>query len=156
VTPAAPTVTWANPAGIASGTPLSSTRLDATANVPGTFTDSPAAGTVLGVGNNQVLSATFVPTDSTDSKGASATATLNVLPGSLGVQPRCCPPIEGLRRWAWPIRSMVPALTRIAWARRSIARNSACRGEMRSEEVFAETIRGRRGAEWPGSHDGPL
>ena len=80
VTPAAPTVTWADPASIVSGTPLSSARLDATADVPGTFTDSPAAGTVPGVGNNQSLSVTFAPTDST---GASATATLNVLPAAL-------------------------------------------------------------------------
>jgi hypothetical protein len=48
VTPAAPTVTWADPAGIGSGTPLSSARLDATADVAGTFTYAPAAGTVLG------------------------------------------------------------------------------------------------------------
>jgi hypothetical protein len=81
VTPAAPTVTWANPASIASGTRLSSARLNATANVPGTFTDSPATATVLGVGNNQALSATFVPTDS---KGASATATIHVLPVTPG------------------------------------------------------------------------
>ena len=84
MTPATPTVTWADPAGIASGTPLSSARLDATANVPGTFADSPAAGTVLGVGNNQALSATFVPTDSTDYRGVSATATINVLPVTPG------------------------------------------------------------------------
>ena len=38
VTPAAPTVTWADPAGIVSGAPLSSAQLDATVNVPGTFT----------------------------------------------------------------------------------------------------------------------
>ena len=82
VTPATPTVTWANPAGIVSGAPLSSARLDATADVPGTFTDTPAAGTVLGVGNNQALSVAFAPTESTDSKGASAPATLNVLPAA--------------------------------------------------------------------------
>ena len=52
--------------------------------MPGTVTDSPAAGTVLGVGNNQALSATFVPTDSTDSKGASAMATIDVIPVTPG------------------------------------------------------------------------
>ena len=82
VTPATPTVTWADPASIVSGAPLSSARLDATADVPGTVTDSPAAGTVPGAGNNQALSVAFAPTDSTDSKGASATATLNVLPAA--------------------------------------------------------------------------
>jgi hypothetical protein len=41
--PAAPTVTWANPAGIVSGAPLSRAPLDATANVLGTFTPSVTA-----------------------------------------------------------------------------------------------------------------
>jgi hypothetical protein len=79
VTQATPTITWANPANIVTGTALSATQLDATANVPGTFTYSPAAGTVLGVGNNQKLSVSFVPTDSTDYKGASASAFINVV-----------------------------------------------------------------------------
>ena len=41
-----PTVTWAKPAAITYGTPLSGTQLDATASVPGTFTYTPAAGTI--------------------------------------------------------------------------------------------------------------
>jgi hypothetical protein len=82
VTPAPPTDTWADPAGIVSGTPLSWAQLGATANVPGTFTDSPAAGTVLGVGNNRALSVAFAPTASTDDTGASAPATLNVRPAA--------------------------------------------------------------------------
>ena len=44
---ATPTLTWANPAGITYGRPLSGTQLDATANVPGTFDYTPASGTVL-------------------------------------------------------------------------------------------------------------
>jgi hypothetical protein len=82
VTPAAPTVPWANPAGIVSGAPLSSAPLDATADVPGTFTDSPAAGTVLGVGNNQTLSMTFTPTDAVDYTSASDRTSINVLAGT--------------------------------------------------------------------------
>ena len=39
-----PTITWAAPAGIAYGTALSATQLDATSSVPGTFAYSPAAG----------------------------------------------------------------------------------------------------------------
>jgi ELWxxDGT repeat protein len=80
VAQATPTVTWANPASILYGTALSSAQLDATASVPGTFTYSPAAGTVLGVGNNQTLSVTFTPTDTVDYTGASATAIISVLP----------------------------------------------------------------------------
>ena len=47
---AAPTISWADPADIVFGTALSGTQLDATASVQGTFTYSPAAGTVLGAG----------------------------------------------------------------------------------------------------------
>jgi len=77
VNQATPTVTWSAPAAITYGTPLSSTQLDATANVPGTFVYTPAAGTVLTAGN-QPLSATFTPTDTTDYTTAPASATLMV------------------------------------------------------------------------------
>ncbi|MBX2963586.1 MAG: gliding motility-associated C-terminal domain-containing protein [Cyclobacteriaceae bacterium] len=63
VNKATPTVTWANPAPITYGTPLSATQLNATANVPGSFVYTPAAGTVLNAGVNQVLSVNFTPTD---------------------------------------------------------------------------------------------
>ena len=75
---AAPTITWANPANIVYGTPLSGTQLDATASVPGTFTYTPAAGTVLGAGNNQSLAVTFTPTDSTDYTGTTGSTTINI------------------------------------------------------------------------------
>ena len=78
---ATPTISWANPADIVFGTPLGATQLDATASVPGTFTYSPAAGTVLGAGNNQTLSVAFTPTDTTDYTTASATTTINVVQG---------------------------------------------------------------------------
>jgi hypothetical protein len=54
-----PTITWAKPASITYGTSLSGTQLNATANVPGSFVYSPAAGTVLTVGTH-TLSTTFV------------------------------------------------------------------------------------------------
>ncbi len=82
VTQATPVITWANPANIVSGTALSSTQLDATANTAGTFTYSPAAGTILNVGNNQALSVTFAPTDTTDYTSASDTVLINVVPAS--------------------------------------------------------------------------
>ena len=73
-----PTITWANPAGIIYGTALSATQLDATASVPGTFTYSPAAGTVLEAGNGQTLSVTFTPTDTTDYTDATDSTTIDV------------------------------------------------------------------------------
>ncbi len=66
-----PTITWVAPAAITYGTALSSTQLNATANDPGTFTYSPAAGTILSAGT-QTLSANFTP--SNPSQVASATA----------------------------------------------------------------------------------
>ena len=88
VSQATPTISWSNPADIVYGTALSGTQLDATSSwtvggvsgsVAGTFTYTPAAGTVLGAGNNQTLSVAFTPTDTTDYLAASATATINVL-----------------------------------------------------------------------------
>ncbi len=58
-----PTVSWANPAGIAHGTALSESQLNATASVPGTFVYTPAAGTILNAGT-QTLHVDFTPTDS--------------------------------------------------------------------------------------------
>ena len=47
VTPATPVVSWQDPADITYGTALSSTQLDASANVDGTFSYTQASGTVL-------------------------------------------------------------------------------------------------------------
>jgi Bacterial Ig-like domain (group 3)/FG-GAP-like repeat len=79
---ATPTITWVTPTPIVQGTPLSSTQLDATASVPGTFTYTPASGTILSAGA-QTLSVTFTPTDTADYTTATATVTLTVdKPGS--------------------------------------------------------------------------
>jgi hypothetical protein len=79
ITPATPKITWSNPADITYGTALSSAQLNATASVPGTFTYTPVAGTILGVGSNQLFSVSFTPADPTDYTTASATAHINVL-----------------------------------------------------------------------------
>jgi len=73
----APAITWANPRGIVYGTALGAQQLNATANVPGTFSYSPAAGTVLTAGQH-TLSVTFTPTDSTDFTTATGQVTINV------------------------------------------------------------------------------
>jgi hypothetical protein len=77
VTKATPTITWATPAGITYGTALSSTQLNATASVPGTFTYTPASGVVLDAGS-QTLSVSFAPTDAANYNLASATVTLAI------------------------------------------------------------------------------
>jgi RHS repeat-associated protein len=77
VTKATPTITWATPGAITYGTALSSTQLDATASVAGTFVYTPAAGSVLAAGT-QALSVTFTPTNTTSYNTATATVTLAV------------------------------------------------------------------------------
>jgi gliding motility-associated-like protein len=63
ISKATPIVSWLNPAAITFGTPLSAVQLNATANVPGTFSYIPGIGTFLSAGNNQALIANFTPTD---------------------------------------------------------------------------------------------
>ena len=74
---AATVLTWSTPSPITYGTALSATQLDATANVPGTFVYTPAAGTVLSAGL-QTLSVTFTPTNTTQYKAATTTVSLQV------------------------------------------------------------------------------
>jgi hypothetical protein len=76
-----PPITWATPANIVYGTPLSGAQLNASSTVAGTFTYSPAAGSVLSTGK-QTLTATFTPTDKIDYTTASASVTLTVVPGT--------------------------------------------------------------------------
>src|SRR3984885_8733814 len=83
VNQAAPAITWAQPAPVTAGATLGATQLDATANVPGSFMYSPAAGTVLAAGTQQ-LTAVFSPTDTTDYASATAHASLVVNGSSSG------------------------------------------------------------------------
>ena len=75
---ATPTISWADPAAIVYGTPLSSTQLNATASVPGTFAYSPSSATVLPAGVNEALSVTFTPTDTANYATSHATVHINV------------------------------------------------------------------------------
>ena len=75
-----PTITWANPPDIIPGTPLTTLQLDATASVHGTFTYTPAAGTILGAGADQPLTVTFTPTDLTDYSAVTDTVHIDVSP----------------------------------------------------------------------------
>ncbi|MGP8173543.1 MAG: Ig-like domain repeat protein, partial [Terracidiphilus sp.] len=89
VSKATPTIAWATPASVPYGTALSSTQLDATVTwnvgstlttVAGTFTYTPAAGTVMTTIGSNTLKVTFAPTDTTDyATPAAATVTLTVI-----------------------------------------------------------------------------
>ena len=94
VNQASPTITWATPAAITTGTALSATQLDATANVPGTFMYNPAVATVLSAGTQQ-LTAVFSPSDTTDYSSATAHTSLTVGPVSGPVPPTPPPPTIG-------------------------------------------------------------
>jgi hypothetical protein len=79
-----PVITWATPAPITPGTALSAKQLNATANVPGTFVYSPAAGAVPAAGT-QTLNAAFTPQDTTNYAPAAAKVSLVVsAPGGSG------------------------------------------------------------------------
>lgn len=72
-----PVLTWATPAPLTYGTPLSGIQLDATANVAGSFAYTPAAGTILTAGNRSLV-AEFTPTLSQYYYSTSAKVTLVV------------------------------------------------------------------------------
>ncbi len=79
-----PVITWPSPSPITAGTALGNTQLNATAThngipVPGVFTYTPPAGTVLSLGNGQVLSVDFVPADETTYSTVSKTVTIDVI-----------------------------------------------------------------------------
>ena len=75
---ATPSITWTAPASITKGTPLGAAQLNATGSVPGTLVYTPAAGTVLGVGNH-TLTVTLTPTDETDYTTAKETVVITVV-----------------------------------------------------------------------------
>jgi hypothetical protein len=83
VSQATSVISWTALAPIHQGAALSGVQLDATANVPGTFAYTPAAGTVLPVGT-QPLTVTFTPSDAADYTSAKALNSLTVNTGSAG------------------------------------------------------------------------
>ncbi|MEI7553616.1 MAG: fibronectin type III domain-containing protein, partial [Verrucomicrobiota bacterium] len=82
VNKATPTITWAAPSTIVSGTALSATQLNATASVAGTFAYSPASGTTPAVGT-QTLGVTFTPTNAANYTVATASVSLVVRPSGV-------------------------------------------------------------------------
>src|SRR5690606_5781015 len=76
---AKPVITWANSTAITYGTALDGTQLNATANVDGLFTYTPAAGTVLEAGTGQSLSVTFTPDDTENYEPVTAEVAIDVL-----------------------------------------------------------------------------
>ena len=75
---ATPAVAWEAPSAITYGTKLGNAQLGATADIEGTFTYAPAAGTVLNAGQGQTLSVTFTPSDAANYNEATKSVTIAV------------------------------------------------------------------------------
>lgn len=73
-----PKLTWFNPTPITNPTPLGGVQLNATANIPGTYTYSPAAGTVLDPGKYP-LNVMFSPDNKSEYDDIEANVTITVL-----------------------------------------------------------------------------
>ena len=81
-----PTVTWANPAAIVYGTPLGAAQLNATSDVAGSFSYTPAPGTVLSAGKAQTLQVVFTPTDGATYIAVTANVTIDVTKAPLAIR----------------------------------------------------------------------
>ena len=82
VNQAKPVIQWPAPAAMGVGTALGSVQLDATTDIPGTFSYSPSSGTVLTTVGTLQLSTTFTPNDTVNYTTATATTTLTVNKGT--------------------------------------------------------------------------
>jgi subtilisin-like proprotein convertase family protein len=87
---AAPAIAWSAPSAITYGTALGASQLNAavtyaSTNVNGTYTYTPASGTVLGAGSNQTLSVVFTPADTASFLPVTNTVAITVLPATLTV-----------------------------------------------------------------------
>ncbi len=79
--PISPTISWTTPSPIVYGTPLSGNQLNATADVPGTFTYTPTAGVVLAAGTH-TLSVSFTPFDAVNYTSTATAITVTVNPAA--------------------------------------------------------------------------
>src|ERR1043166_439170 len=76
----APAFSWVNEqATITYGTPLSVDQMNPSASAPGTFLFTPPLGTILAEGT-QMVTVEFIPADTDNYLGATATVVFNVLP----------------------------------------------------------------------------
>lgn len=71
-------ISWTNPTDITLPTALSTIQLNATADIPGTFTYTPPIGTVLSIGTAQNLKVDFTPTDAVNYNLSTKTVIINV------------------------------------------------------------------------------
>ena len=80
-----PVITWPEPADITYGTALGAGQLNATASVAGTFSYSPAGGTVLNAGEDQPLTVVFTPGDLLSYSAVTQAVSLDVSKAALQI-----------------------------------------------------------------------
>jgi hypothetical protein len=80
---ATPVITWPTPATVPTGAVLGAAQLNATANVSGTFTYNPPAGTLYSTPGSFGLNVSFAPVDSADYGPGSGSVTLTVVTATL-------------------------------------------------------------------------
>jgi PKD repeat protein len=78
ISKANPTIVWNRPNSIVAGQPLSAEQLNATSNLPGTFSYSPPIGTVLVEGVGQTLKTVFTPADAANVNSANVNVNIDV------------------------------------------------------------------------------
>jgi hypothetical protein len=91
-----PIISWTDPSDITYGDLLGASQLNATASfngssVPGTFTYTPAAGTMLATGENYDLKVVFTPTDATKYYSAEKTVHIDVHKRNTSTSVSCSP-----------------------------------------------------------------
>jgi hypothetical protein len=96
---------WPAPAAIVYGTALGAAQLNATASTAGTFSYSPAAGTVPGAGTH-TLSVTFTPADTMNYTGASGSTTISVTRAALTVSA-----VDAVKRFGAPLPALTAAMS---------------------------------------------
>ncbi len=113
VNKATPTIMWAKPGQMTAGTALGPAQLDASASVPGSFTYTPPAGTVLAAGQGQALAVLFAPTDSADYTTTHGAATIDVVPAGTPPPPPTDegPTVTGVERFGYHMHPTSLALT---------------------------------------------
>ena len=80
-----PAVSWEAGRPIRYGTPLGASELNAFSDVPGQFFYTPAAGTILHSGDQQVLTVRFVPDDEYRYQEVTVDTTVDVIPAPLTI-----------------------------------------------------------------------
>ncbi|MBC8076480.1 MAG: CotH kinase family protein [Chloroflexales bacterium] len=81
-----PAITWVNPTAITYGTPLGAAQLNATSAVAGSFSYTPALGTMLAAGNAQALKVVFTPADGETYISVPAKVTIDVTKAPLTIR----------------------------------------------------------------------